>query len=356
MRSFVFLAAGAMALSVPVGAQTAAASQDVAAARSVTAAEARKVVAELATQLEENFVFPDVARAYAARLRERLAGGAYDQFTDAKAFAAAVTADLQAVHSDGHLRLHLVEPETRRGSGNRPRVEDPGYNAISKSGWLAPGVAYIRFESFPGSEATLAALKSFLDTHGNATSLIIDARSHHGGGLAEMDLLFARLFDAPTTLVAMDTRAAADERSGVERETEWALRTIAGPEGVVRREHFVVPAKGGKLAKAKVYLLTSRKSVSAAEHLALSLKRTGRATLIGETTRGAGHYGGMVPVGDGFAAFIPVGRTFDPDTGQGWEGVGVAPHVAVPADEALDEALRRAGASVTAQAALASIE
>jgi C-terminal processing protease CtpA/Prc len=92
-----------------------------------------------------------------------------------------------------------------------------------------------------------------------------------------------------------------------------------------------------------VFLLTSNRTASAAEHLSLSLKRTGRATLIGETTRGAGHYGGMVPVGGGYAAFIPVGRTWDPDTGQGWETVGVTPHVQVPADQALDEALRRAG-------------
>ena len=90
-------------------------------------------------------------------------------------------------------------------------------------------------------------------------------------------------------------------------------------------------------------MLTSRRTGSAAEHFALSLKRTGRATLIGEPTAGAGHYGGMMDLGAGYSAFIPVGRTFDPDNDQGWEGTGVSPNVAVPADQALDEALRRAG-------------
>jgi DNA-binding protein H-NS len=46
-----------------------------------------------------------------------------------------------------------------------------------------------------------------------------------------------------------------------------------------------------------------------------------------------------------FMAFIPVGRTYDPDTGEGWQGVGVTPDVAVLADQALDEALRRAAAA-----------
>jgi C-terminal processing protease CtpA/Prc len=41
-------------------------------------------------------------------------------------------------------------------------------------------------------------------------------------------------------------------------------------------------------------------------------------------------------------AFIPVGRTFDPDTGKDWEGVGVLPDVEVPADQALDTALKLA--------------
>ena len=61
-------------------------------------------------------------------------------------------------------------------------------------------------------------------------------------------------------------------------------------------------------------------------------------------------------MGEGYAAFIPVGRTFDPDTGQSWEGVGVQPDVAVPADQALAEALRRAGAKVDAKAALAALK
>jgi len=110
------------------------------------------------------------------------------------------------------------------------------------------------------------------------------------------------------------------------------------------------------LSTATVYLLTSNRTASAGEHLSLSLKRSGRATLIGETTRGAGHYGGEVPVGSGYGAWIPVGRTFDPDTGAGWEAVGVTPHKAVPAEAALDEALRLAGVGVDGKAALAALD
>ena len=45
----------------------------------------------------------------------------------------------------------------------------------------------------------------------------------------------------------------------------------------------------------------------------------------------------------GYAAFIPVGRTYDPDTGQDWEGAGVQPDIAVPPAEALVRALTELG-------------
>lgn len=66
---------------------------------------AEAAVRELATRLEENFVFPDKGKAYAAMLRANLAAGKYASFPDAVAFARAVTADLQAVHPDRHLRV-----------------------------------------------------------------------------------------------------------------------------------------------------------------------------------------------------------------------------------------------------------
>jgi C-terminal processing protease CtpA/Prc len=77
----------------------------------------------------------------------------------------------------------------------------------------------------------------------------------------------------------------------------------------------------------------------------MAFKHTRRALVIGETTAGYGHYGAFQPIGERFVAFIPVGRTYDPDTNADWEGVGVTPDVAVPADHALDEALRRAKAA-----------
>ena len=166
--------------------------------------------------------------------------------------------------------------------------------------------------------------------------------------MAEMDAMLPLLYAQPATLIRMDSRADA-ERQGGPLDAEPTFVRREAPAAFVRRDHVVTPdAQEQRLRDAQVYYLTSKRTASAAEHLALALKRTKRGKLVGETTAGAGHYGGYVPVGERFAAFIPVGRTYDPDTNEGWEAKGVAPDVAVSAEQALERALELAGVPAAA--------
>ena len=320
----------------------------------IAADEARATVEDLARTLEANYVFPDVARKYAAALRAKAAAGGYDGLGSAGAFAELVTADLRAVSPDNHLRLHLA-PSGGGGAGPGPvLVRRPAgapsaagprrREAIEEARWLAPGIAYIRFTQFPPDEAVTRAAEAFMAAHADARTLIFDIRTHGGGGLAQMDAIFPYLFARPTALVTMDTRAAVERGNGSPLGDSPTLARAPAGDDIVRRVHRAIPhARETRLFDAKVFVLTSGFTGSAAEHFALALKRSGRATLIGAATGGAGHYGGIRPIGRRFAAFVPVGRTYDPDTGKGWEGEGVRPHVAVPAGEALAEALRRSG-------------
>jgi len=333
----------------------------------VTAEEAKRTALTLAGILEEAYVFPDIARNYAAVLRAEAASGAYDGIGTAMALAQRLTADVQAVSPDNHLRV-LVGPPGSAGAGpRRILVRGPGGGGapggpqgpggpqprmvrmampppMEEARWLAPGVAYVRFNLFPGDAAAIQAAGRFMADHVEAKTIIFDIRTHRGGGLGEMDAIFPYLFARPATLVTMDTRASVDRAGGNPIGDGPAMRRVPAGDEVVRREHFVTPhATEKRLFDAKVFVLTSGFTGSAAEHFALALKRTHRAILIGETTGGAGNYGGVRAVGDRFSVFVPVGRTFDPDTGKGWEGTGVAPDVAVPAERALVDALVRSG-------------
>ncbi len=349
-HKFVLGAATALALVFQhAQAQSAAPRPDAHAAPFAAAIET------LARKLEADYVTPRIGADYAAKLRSRLASGAYDQLTDAAGIAAQLTADLRQVNFDGHLRVtaggapppHITR---RDGPPDGPQVRGPdapgdprAAPAIADARWIEDGVAYIAFNAFPGTPDSVAAVDTFMKTHATARVLIIDARNHHGGGPAEMNAMLPYLFAKPTLLVDMDMSQAVAARHGPPGSDDPNMVVVKAPPGVLRREHHVTPhPTEHRLFGARVYYLTSGHTASAAEHLALALKRTHRATLVGEPTAGGNHFGGIEPLGEGLSAFIPVGRTFDPDTGKDWEGVGIAPDVAVPADRALEEALKLA--------------
>lgn len=345
-------ASACMASPMPEG-NSSGSSQDAPAATPFDPADARAAVEELAARLEENFIFPDAAKAYAAMLRANLAAGAYDGFPDAETFADKVTSDLQAVHADGHLRVR-TRPAQAAGPKSAPASAEERLGLVS-SGWLAPGVAYVRFDGFPGNDVTIDATRAFVAAYGDAQTLIIDARNNHGGGTEEMDVLFPAIFAEPTDLVTMEMREAV-AKANPDESASPTMRPTDAPEGLVRWVHHVEPKQPAlPTAKAKVYLLISHTTFSAGEHLSLSLKRTHRATLVGEATGGGAHFGFGAPLSEGYRAFIPFGRTFDQDTGKSWEGTGVTPDIQVPADEALDEVLRREGINISAADALAAL-
>ena len=349
----IFLA-GVLALSSVAQAQSGAppAAQPAAQPVPFVRAEAAAAVTDLAVKLESQFVFPDIGKQYATMLRHNLAIGRYDQFADADGFAQTVTEDIQAVHKDGHLHLLVLRPDQ---AGKRAMKPPTARSGLVKSGWIADGVAYLAFGGFPGNEASLADLRNFIASHGRAKSMIIDIRNHRGGGMDEINLLFPQLFAEETALLDMDARETVAAQRPAPGPEDF-VRLIDGPTGVVRRQHYVVPAADPAFRDTKVYLLVGKDTVSAAEHLAMALKRTHRAILIGEATRGAGNFGMFEEIAHGFEAFIPFGRTFDPDTGEGWEGVGVQPDIKVPADKALDEALKRAGVQAAGEEALATLK
>jgi hypothetical protein len=318
----------------------------------IDAAEARKTAAEFAGMLEELYVFPNIGKQYAETVRTRAASGAYDELGTRAAVAAALTRDVRAVHYDGHLRIwpqaaggsgpHMIAapPQTQKAAV-KPAKPGPG-EAIEEARWLAPGIAYIRFTKFPFDPAVTAAAQKFMKDHVEAKTLIFDLRTHGGGGLGQVAAMLPYLFQNETVFLSQGARASTDEGPPM---PPWMRLASSSPEGIRTAEVVAMPhPTEHRLFDTKVYALISGYTVSAGEAFAFGLKTTGRATLIGETTTGADHFAPPGQrVNDNFAAFVPIGRSFDPRTGQGWEGTGVVPDINVPAEKALVEALVRSG-------------
>lgn len=307
----------------------------------LAASEGRAVALKLAEQLLDKFVLHDVAVRYAAMLRTNAATGRYDEGTRGD-LASRLSDDLMAIQKDGHLHVELSAPEESAGAQDGP---PPGFPPMIQSAkWLAPAVAYIRFTAFMSSPEELEAVRTFMREHESAKTMIFDLRNHHGGRLGEMDEIFPYLFAAKTPLVKMQMARSIFDKFG-SPFGEGKTLEFAKDEALVTATHYALPGEATPLRHAKVYLLVSNKTASAGEHFALAMKSSRRATLIGENTAGANHFGGPAPLNDHFQVWMPVGRTFDPKTGKDWEGTGVAPDIPVDPRQALVVALEKAGLS-----------
>jgi hypothetical protein len=295
----------------------------------------------LADELEKGFVIPEQGKAYAEALRAHVGSGRYAKLSGEEA-AKVMTADLQAVAADGHLHVERMPeqpPAGGPGSGP-PRFEFPLHE---QAGWIAPGIAFIRINAFFPVPEDVAAIAKFMADHADAKAIIFDIRTHRGGGLDQMDVIFPWLFAKETRLVTMAMRRSVEVERGTPFGDTESLRLMDGTPQETVREHWATPNADTRLRDAKVYLLTSRRTGSAAEHFALAMKHTGRGKIVGSHTAGANHFGGGVPLAGGLGAFVPVGRTYDPLTGKDWEGTGVAPDVDVPPAEALEWVLSDLG-------------
>lgn len=291
---------------------------------------ANAVAEHYAALLERDYVYPAIGKRYAQALRAGIASGRYAALTG-DALAAALGATVQAVSPDGHLRVRA--PDSGARAPGSPRPQKP---PIEQAGWIAPGVAFVRFNVFPDDAAVTAAAARFMADHADARTIIFDIRTHNGGGLSQMDAIFPWLFSQPTRLVSMATRASVDAEGGSPVDGIASTRKVVGDPEMVTREHWATPNDDKRLRDAQVYILTSGASRSAAEHFALAMKHARRGLLVGAPTGGANHFGRGEDLGGGFSAFIPVGRSYDPETGKDWEGDGVQPDIAVaPADALL---------------------
>ena len=294
-----------------------------------------------AALLERDYLYPETGKKYADAIRAAIAAGRYKGLSG-EALGAAIDSDVNAVAPDGHLRLRVPEATPPAPGGAAP-VRRPPKVPVEQAGWIAPGIAFVRFNVFPMDDAVTAEAAKFMADHADAKAIIFDIRTHNGGGLDQMDVIFPWLFGKETRLVTMATRASVDAEGGSPIAGIASMRMAKGDAGMVAREHWATPNADKRLRDAKIYVLTSGASASAAEHFALAMKHTGRGTLVGAPTAGANHFGRGEDLGGGYGAFIPVGRTYDPVTGKDWEGEGVLPDIAVPPAEALERALTELG-------------
>jgi C-terminal processing protease CtpA/Prc len=90
-----------------------------------------------------------------------------------------------------------------------------------------------------------------------------------------------------------------------------------------------------KYLNKPVYILTSRRTFSAAEAAAYHMKYVTHAKIVGETTGGGAHRVRGVALDDKFTLLLPFGRSMNVVTKTDWEGTGVMPDIPATPDQAV---------------------
>jgi C-terminal processing protease CtpA/Prc len=290
----------------------------------------QQIVGTLIADLDRYYVFPGKAKQYAAMLGAKQQQGAYDSVSSAQQFAQLLTADLQAAGKDRHLAIeYSAEALPPENANAEPSAQEKAEDlaifrrlnfGIETVGRLPFNIGYIDLRGFMPPAEVRSRFAAMMTLLGDTRALIIDLRKNDGGDPDTVALLASYLFDKRTHL--NDIYSRTDDQT----HEMWTRAKLDGPHYGATRE---------------IYLLTSRKTFSAGEDFSYALKNLNRATLVGEPTGGGAHPGAPHMLTKHFAVFIPSGRSFSPITHADWEGTGVIPDIAVPADKALATAQKR---------------
>jgi C-terminal processing protease CtpA/Prc len=287
-----------------------------------------KVIDAAIKNLDEQYVFPEVATKMGEALRQRQKNGEYAEIKTGPELASLLTKHLQEVSKDKHLRVRFnpdkANPTQPKGGPTpemlaRSRVMAAKSNAGFRKVERLPGnVGYIAFDFFADGDTIARPIAAAMNFLANTDALILDLRQNGGGSPNGVQVVCSYLFPAEPSIHLNSLYFRPSNRT----DEFWTLKDVEGARFLVK----------------PVYVLTSPRTFSGAEECAYNLQTRQRATIVGETTGGGAHPGGETRLADNFTMFVPRGRAINPVTNTNWEGVGVKPEVSVAADQALDTA------------------
>ena len=283
------------------------------------AAAKRQAIAAAAKLLTDDYVFPDLGAQAAAMLTQNLNAGKYDADLTPGDFASHLTTDLRNLTHDKHLRV-LVDADAPSDAPPGPPPPPSGWYAFAQADRLKGNIGYIVLNGFTPKPISRQGADEAMGLLATTDALIIDLRNNGGGDPRAVSYLVSFFFDAKTPVHVIDI---------VQRKF--------GTPDFDRQMFLTEPTPVSYLGKP-VYLITSSHTFSAGEEFAYDMQTLKRGTLVGEATGGGAHPGGTQPIGPGLSLFVPSGRSESPITHTDWEGKGVQPDIAVPADQGFDTA------------------
>jgi C-terminal processing protease CtpA/Prc len=256
-------------------------------------------------------------------LQAQIKKGAYTLYlNNPQKLAEKIQSDIKQIHQDPHLEISYdpnfialedAKPSEEEIKKSKKFWKEQNYS-FRKVDILPGNIGYLPFNGFVDDiESAKPTIYSALRFLANTSAIIIDLRENQGGSPEMVSHIESYFFKEKTHMNDIISRGAKDT-------------TV----------FYADPAKADSLnLSMPVYILTSRKTFSAAEDFIYGMQMAKRAIIVGEVTGGGAHPQMPFSIGQGFVASIPFARSYNPITKTDWEGTGVIPDVKVNAVEAL---------------------
>lgn len=281
----------------------------------------------IADQLSRFYVFPEKRAEIIKSLRDAESAGRYD-VGSGTVFAEKVTEDLSRVSHDAHLNLNFspdwyaaaTAPAQAESSDDASAYER--MSAIQSNHGLVEmklmlgNVRYLRITGFSWiPDLTGAVYDDAMRFLRDGDAIILDLRGNGGGSSDATRYLVSHFLDEDVLLYTFFSQ----------KEPTRDSRTLG-----------YLPA--GRIRGKPVYVLIDFRTRSAGEDVAYQFQQYRLGQLVGAKTVGAANNNDHVPIAPAFRLSISVGRPLHPVSKSNWEGVGIAPDVACPPEQALDVA------------------
>lgn len=284
--------------------------------------EMEHIIKTCITEFKTYYVYPDVVLEIEEKVDTKFRSGEYDSIRSLAEFAKQMRKDFRSVSNDRHIWIDVMEnlPVKNSNVSDQEKI-----NELRKSNFgfidykLFPeDIAYVRLDGFVDVRFGKDTATEYMKKLSTSEAIIFDLRYNHGGNGNMVRYISSYFFENKVQLTSLYFREADS------LATAWTDPNI--------------PEK--KLIHQKLYILTSNNTTSAAEAFTIDMKSNKRATIVGEHTRGAGHWVETYkfPELDIFLE-IPVARPINPITRQGWEGTGIIPDIEISEEKALDKAI-----------------
>ena len=270
-----------------------------------------QTVLDIAEAFSNHYYIPEIGDRISSQLMENLNDGKYSKLSKAGKLADSVHADIQNIHFDSHTSVevdrHLLSFDSLTGPS-----QDYGFETVE---FMDGHVAYIKLNEFsPAKEAQDRAQRLF-DSVLDCNSIILDLRNNVGGYPEMIQFVSGYFFSNPIKINTLY------DRDGNIADEMWTQNRLPGD-----RFPDTVP----------VVILTSKQTASAAEGFVYFFKKTSRAIIMGEPTKGAHHPAKEVVINPLFVVSVPFMRGDEIDLP---EGEGIEQDVPVPSEKALEKAI-----------------